>query len=171
MEELGIVDTLTYLRRSNRHRGKEALVAVGEASALAELARELASVIPVSIGQWGKPFERAGWPKRFDQRFPSRHSLGPALAIVAEEHLVATLPAQHDFHVLGSGPRQIPERHGRGRGAGLVERSLYGWQNFGGGLRLQRQDDMLAADVIRDSLRGGRFVPSRAGKANREGFE
>src|SRR6476646_1241406 len=93
VEELPVIDARPQLGRGDRYGGEEALIAVGQSRPLPELAGELASVVPFPDRQLGQPPERPGRPESFDQRLPTRHALGPALAIVAEEDLVPALPA------------------------------------------------------------------------------
>jgi aldehyde dehydrogenase (NAD+) len=91
-----------------------------------------------------------------------------ALEIVAEEQFVAAFAAQHHFHVLGRGARQVPERNGGIRRRRLVERPLDRGKHVGGGLGLDRQNDVLAAEMVGDPPRRGGFVDLRSGKSGGE---
>ena len=92
-------------RRGDGHSSEEPLISIAKPRALDELARELPAVIPFAPRQLGQSADQASCADRFDQRLPARHALRPALAVVAEEDLVAALSAQHDLHMLGGGAR------------------------------------------------------------------
>src|SRR3954469_12017959 len=106
-------------------------------------------------------FESAG---RSDERRPPAHPFGPALTIVAEEQLVAALAAKHDLHVLGGLARQIPEGDPRICFRRFIESRLNGREDVGRRFRLDRQNHMLAAEMLRDCVRSGSLVDLRAGK-------
>src|SRR3954469_6577322 len=137
------------------NRREETLVTVREQRTCAKSLGVVAEIIELAVAEVWQARHEAETAQRAHRGTPPPHSIGPALAVVSEEQLVAAFTAQHDLHVARCGPRKVPQWNS-GIGCGrFVERALHRGEDVSRCFRLDRQHHMLAADALGDGLGSG----------------